>query len=276
MRSSDRGAPAVRRTRRRPPIAKPGGRRLAGVCWPPLPRAARRATARRYGGAAAAPVRHRPARKAARSATGGRAACRACRPMAAPWRSLASRRAGSSVSGCARSIRWCSAAARDRGRAMFPFWSPDSRRRVFAGGKLKKIDITAGRRRHCAPRTRRHVGPRWRDRVPTAAGSAAARTGCRRRPRPLHPTPTGIGRHVSHRSFPTAAMCFLLEGCLEGPTACSWRPLDEGERSDCSRRRVERGVLPHAGSLLFVRQRTLLAQPFDAGRADAQRRSPSP
>ena len=53
--------------------------------------------------------------------------------------------------------------------ASLPFWSPDSRAiGFFAQGSLKTIDIFtrgAANPRPCGRRTRRHLEPRWRDRL---------------------------------------------------------------------------------------------------------------
>jgi len=158
--------------------------------------------------------------------------------------------------------------------ARFPFWSPDSRTiGFFAGGKLKKIDVAGGPALVVCDAGNGRGGT-WNQndvivfapnnsgsllRVPAAGGAAT----------PL----TEVDQSASetgHR-FPW----FLPDGRHFLYTARS-PSLDKtvvyaGELDSKARHKVvvtnSNAVYVSWGYLLFLRERTLMAQPFDAGKA---------
>jgi eukaryotic-like serine/threonine-protein kinase len=149
--------------------------------------------------------------------------------------------------------------------AEYPFWSPDSRSiGFFAGGKLKRIDITGGPPQEVtdAPTGRggawnadgsilfaaANAGPLWR--VAASGGEATAVTR-------IEPG------HISHRFpwfFPDGRhFLFFVQGATQG---IYFGSLDRQE----SRRLVTNdtaGAWAPPNRLLFIRQGTLVATPFD-------------
>jgi Tol biopolymer transport system component len=153
--------------------------------------------------------------------------------------------------------------------AALPFWSPDSRSLAFfASGKLKRIDVADGRPQNVCD-VGRGVGGTWnRDGVIVFA--AGLDSGLRRvsaaggESQVL--TTLGDGER-SHR-FPSflpdgQRFLFYVEG---GRTNDSG--VFVGELDGSGRRRImaadSAAIYARSGHLLFVRQGTLFAQPFDA------------
>jgi Tol biopolymer transport system component/predicted Ser/Thr protein kinase len=158
--------------------------------------------------------------------------------------------------------------------ARFPFWSPDSKTiGFFAGGKLKKIDVAGGPALAVsdAPNARggtwnqndvivfapNNSGPLFR--VPAAGGTATALT-------ELDQSASETGQRFSW---------FLPDGRHFLYTA-RFGDLDKtviyaGELDSKTRHKVvatnSNAVYVPQGYLLFMRERTLMAQPFDAGKA---------
>jgi eukaryotic-like serine/threonine-protein kinase len=144
-----------------------------------------------------------------------------------------------------------------------PFWSPDSRFiGFFAQGKLQRIDVNGGRPQEVCDAPNGQGGTWSRDgtilfaqpasglfRVPAAGGT----------PTPL--TPLGSGGKVSE-TWPW----FLPDGrhflyATTAPTKIYVGSLDSQERVELLA--SDSKAIYAARHLLFVRQRTLLAQPFD-------------
>ncbi|HEV2198456.1 MAG TPA: protein kinase [Bryobacteraceae bacterium] len=157
-----------------------------------------------------------------------------------------------------------------------PFWSPDSRSiAFFAGGKLKKIDVAGGPALTLCDATGGRGGTWNKDgvivfgvfngaifRVPAAGGGATALTALE----------TASGE-VDHR-FPW----FLPDGRHFLYTATNDAHVQAEEKgaiyaSDVNSKNRKlvlaadsNAVYSPPGYLLFVRERTLMAQPFDAGK----------
>jgi len=161
-------------------------------------------------------------------------------------------------------------AGTDTGNASFPFWSPDSRSiGFFASSKLKRLDISGGPPQTvCAAPDGR--GGTWnRDgiivfspasgsgllRVPASGGEPAPVT----RIDPSHPTgghqwPSFLpdGRHFTYLSVGAAKdETWVHLGSLDAPEPTRLFGADSG------------AVYAAPGRLLFLREGTLLAQPFD-------------
>ncbi len=158
--------------------------------------------------------------------------------------------------------------------ARFPFWSPDSRTiGFFAGGKLKKIDLAGGpalavtdaanarggtwNQNDVIVFAPNNTGPLFR--VPAAGGAATALTEVDK-----------SAYETGHR-FPW----FLPDGRHFLYTA-RYGNLDKtvvyaGEVDSKAHHKVvatnSNAVYVTQGYLLFLRERTLMAQPFDAGKA---------
>ena len=158
--------------------------------------------------------------------------------------------------------------------ARFPFWSPDSRTiGFFAGGKLKKIDLAGGpalavtdaanarggtwNQNDVIVFAPNNTGPLFR--VPAAGGAATALTEVDK-----------SAYETGHR-FPW----FLPDGRHFLYTA-RYGDLDKtvvyaGEVDSKAHHKVvatnSNAVYVTQGYLLFLRERTLMAQPFDAGKA---------
>jgi len=161
--------------------------------------------------------------------------------------------------------------------ALGPFWSPDSRFVAFwAGGKLKKIDVTGGLPQIVCEAPAAVVGGTWnRDDVivfgdgrimrVSAAGGVAA---------PL----TAIASFGQYHAFPS----FLQDGrhfvylrfSTDGNQGIYVGSLDATPEQQSTQRLVDTSLMPTyapsldpgAGHLLFVRDGTLWSRPFDARR----------
>jgi Tol biopolymer transport system component len=156
-----------------------------------------------------------------------------------------------------------------------PFWSPDSRFiAFFAGGTLKKLDVAGGPALSLCDASVNARGGSWSKndvivfapninsslfRVPAAGGSAT----------PLTALDQGSGE-VSHR-FPW----FLPDGRHLLYTALNREVAKTavyvGDVDSKTRYQLvatsSNAVYAPPGYLLFLRERTLMAQPFDAGKA---------
>ncbi len=160
--------------------------------------------------------------------------------------------------------------------ATFPFWSPDSRFvGFFVAGKLKKIDAAGGPPESlCAAASGR--GGTWNrdgvivfapdiygglDRVPAAGGTASALTaldGSRQQSSQRWPSFLPDGRHFVYwaggpLNATEARTDGIYLGSLDGKTSSFLFEAD----SDA--------VYAPPGYLLFLRDQSLMAQPFDAG-----------
>ncbi len=158
-------------------------------------------------------------------------------------------------------------------RAIYPFWSPDSRSLAFfAGGKLKRIDVTGGPATTIAPAPEARGGawgsdgtivftPHWRAglfRVPATGGKAEPVTELdKSASETTHRFPSFLpdGRH-----FLYLAGTHLADARSE-LNAIYLGSLDSKERKLILRARSN--TVYSAGHLLFVRENFLLAQPFD-------------
>jgi hypothetical protein len=211
----------------------------------------------------------------------------ACLRMAAIWRSTGLARTASCVSGCGPWIR--SKFGRCRNRAAVgtqgfpPFWSPDSKFMAFQGGdgKLKKLDVSGGLPQTLCDVPGVAVGGSWnRDgdiivgntnggllRVRETGGPVSPLTALdASRKEEFHLLPTFLpdGRHFVYlRISPSAPE---MSGSYVGT-------LDRSQTSSAQR------LMPYAvgltyvpggdsdpGRLLFLREGTLMAQPFDTKR----------
>ena len=165
--------------------------------------------------------------------------------------------------------------------ATYPFWSPDSRfLGFFANGKLKKIDATGGPAQTLSDATNGRGGtwsregvivfsPSARDallRVSSAGGVATPVSELDVSKREYtHRFPSFLpdGRHVL---FLAQAVAPMMEGGPHGVYVCS---LDGKERKLIVRVNSNAVYAPASrggseGYLLYARDRSLLAQPFDA------------
>jgi serine/threonine protein kinase/Tol biopolymer transport system component len=159
-------------------------------------------------------------------------------------------------------------------RANSPFWSPDSRFiGFFAAGKLKTVAISGGPVHTLASVTDAHRGGTWnRDgiilfapsnaeglyRVPASGGAVTPMTmldASRQEMRHMYPAFLPDGRHFMY---------------LVGSTRQEHKGLYVGSLDSKETKRVldirRRAVYAPPGYLLFARQQTLMAQPFDAHR----------
>ena len=153
-----------------------------------------------------------------------------------------------------------------------PFWSPDSRfLAFFAGGKLMKIDISGGTPiKLCDVATVANRGGAWSrsgtivfgtapvlQKVPAAGGTPSTATTLgegetdHRRPSFLPD-----GRHFLYRAY---------AGAVEGPIYLA--SLDSAERTLLLNSDAQNAFYSE-GHLLFLRETTLMAQPFDAQRLE--------
>jgi Tol biopolymer transport system component len=155
--------------------------------------------------------------------------------------------------------------------ADYPFWSPDSRFiGFFAGGKLRKIDASGGPPQVIcdAPLGR---GGAWNEDgvivfAPTAAGPLSRVASAGGIPKPVTTLDVSNGE-VYHRSpsfLPDGRrFLFLVQGS-ETSNGIHVGSLDsEGHRLVLNA--TSSGVFIAAGYLLFVRERTLMAQRLDVG-----------
>ncbi len=155
-------------------------------------------------------------------------------------------------------------------QAVLPFWSPDSRSiAFFAGGKLKKIDAKGGPPQTLCDATP-GAGGTWNgdgtilfstgtnrglSRVPAAGGNpVAATTLDAKLTEASHRLPWFLpdGRHFLYLAEPPLAVYVGVLGSNDRVKLFS----------------ADSKAIYADGHLLFVRQGTLLAQPFDAGRLE--------
>jgi Tol biopolymer transport system component len=149
-----------------------------------------------------------------------------------------------------------------------PFWSPDGRFiAFFADGKLKKIDITGGGPQSLCDVTGIFTGGTWgRDDVILFATTGAALlrvSAAGGQPTPA--TTLDRGRQEANHRRPS----FLPDGrhftyVAQPGNAIYIGSLDSSETTRLLN--ADSAAVYSAGHLLFVRQGTLLAQTFDAGR----------
>jgi len=159
--------------------------------------------------------------------------------------------------------------------AIEPFWSPDSRFiGFFAGGKLKKIDVAGGPAVSLCDVAGQGYGGSWSKndvvvfspnnfgglfRVPAAGGSAT----------PLTTSDQASGE-ITHRLpwFLPDGHHFLYTATDFNKAAAYVADLDSKTRRELSNV-ASNAVYVAPGYLLFVRERTLMAQHFDADKAQA-------
>ena len=157
--------------------------------------------------------------------------------------------------------------------AVYPFWSPDSRSIAFyAGGKLKRIDVTGGPPQTlCDTGTGGGAGGSWnrdgvivfaRDnalyRVSAAGGIATALTALDQAHGEIsHKFPQFLpdGRHF----------LYLAQNANTEDSSIYVRALDSRENRLILKTRANAAYVPD-GYLLFMRDRTLMAQPFDVSK----------
>ena len=159
--------------------------------------------------------------------------------------------------------------------ASFPFWSPDSRSiGFFADSKLKRIDVQGG-----PPRTLCEAsigrGGSWSEdgtivfapdvndainRIPASGGEPAPVT-----------LPDETRQQFNHRwpwFLPGGRQfLFFARSSLDEATGIYVASLDSGKQKFIMASRSNAIYAP-PGYLLFVRENTLMAQPFDAGRLE--------
>jgi Tol biopolymer transport system component len=151
-----------------------------------------------------------------------------------------------------------------------PFWSPDSRAiAFFSGGQLKRIDVSGGTPQTLCAASEAAGGTWNRDGIilftgPTGALFRVAATGGE--PSPVT-TLDASRKETSHR-----APWFLPDGrrflYLAQPSNIVFMgSLDSTERKELLRA-DSKAVYAGTGHLLFMRGSTLMAQPFDAERAE--------
>ncbi len=154
--------------------------------------------------------------------------------------------------------------------AQYPFWSPDSRFvGFFADGKLKKIDVSGGPAQTICDAEDGRGGAWSRDGVIlfapgpfTAIDRVSASGGT---PTPVT-TPENLG--TSHRwpSFLPDGRHFLFFSGASGPKDGIYvAALDSKEVSLVAKEETS-GIYVEPGYLLFLREASLMAQPFDLGR----------
>jgi serine/threonine protein kinase len=152
--------------------------------------------------------------------------------------------------------------------ANYPFWSPDSRHLgFFADGILKRIDLEAESVRPVTRAPTRAANGAWSaagtilfvalgrpiSRVAADGGEPEVVTGLRQQGSNFSLSFLPDGRHFLYYVRGTADMRGVYVGNVDAPIAPR-RLVD-----------ADSGGVYAAGHLLFVRQRTLLAQPVDAG-----------
>ena len=198
-------------------------------------------------------------------------------PSSAPVLSPDGRRLAFTASSSGRTLLWVRPLDSPQAQplvgtegASFPFWSPDSRfLGFFAGGKLKKIDASGGPAQTLTDASF-GLGGTWNRSdvivfaptfssglrsVPAAGGTASPVTTLdRSRGELSHLWPYFLadGRHFLYFSFPTG----VYVGSLDSKET-------KQILSDQSKT-----VYAPPGYLLFVRQDTLMAQPFSAERLE--------
>ncbi|HVS81530.1 MAG TPA: protein kinase [Pyrinomonadaceae bacterium] len=155
--------------------------------------------------------------------------------------------------------------------AAYAFWSPDSHTvGFFAGGKLKKIDVSGGPALTLCDALDSRGGAWSRDGViiftPDTANSLYRVTASGGVPTPVT-TLDASRQEVSHR-FPQFLpdgkhFLYLAQGALLENTGICVGALDSKETKRLFSSRVEAVYAP-PGYLLFMRERTLMARPFDS------------
>ena len=162
-------------------------------------------------------------------------------------------------------------------QAVFPFWSPDSRfLAFFSQGKLKKVDVTGGPPQTLCDAGTPGRGGAWnRDGTIIFTGSSgdplrrvAAAGGV---PAPLTTLDTASERSHRWPHFLPDGHRFLywVQGTVSEKSAVVLGSLDDKPDSKEHRRVLAGGSMAvySAGHLLFEREGTLMAQPFDAEKA---------
>ena len=170
------------------------------------------------------------------------------------------------------------AAGRDRGSADIPFWSPDGQFvAFFAGGELRKLNLADGTvQRICALPGPQVGGGDWSEdgTILFSAGADGATPSTRSRPTGGEPQPLTTpdaargGAVPCHAPVPAGRAALPVpRGRRGGRASRRLRRVPGRARREAARRPTECTRLEHAaGHLLFVRDGTLLAQPFDAER----------
>jgi Tol biopolymer transport system component len=157
--------------------------------------------------------------------------------------------------------------------ATYPFWSPDSRYiGFFAEGKLKKIAASGGPAQSLCDAPDGRGGSWNRDDVIIFAPNIAYGVGIQRVPAsgdvPVEVTrPKGGGVRFPVFAPDGRHFLFLMSGGPAEQKGVYLSSLDGKEN-----RRVladQSGVVLAAGRLLFIRENTLMAQPFDGNRGQA-------
>jgi dipeptidyl aminopeptidase/acylaminoacyl peptidase len=160
------------------------------------------------------------------------------------------------------------------------FWSPDSRFIAFdAAGQVKKIDVRGGAPQKVCDLPTLAVGGAWnRDDVIIVGTPNRGLMRCSGGPASVvtQPDPSrGEGAHVLPSFLPDGRHFLYLSVSRSAPemTGVYVRALDAKPEESTSHRVLTTGfgatyvpdVAPGIGRLLFVRDATLFAQPFDAG-----------
>ena len=164
------------------------------------------------------------------------------------------------------------------------FWSPDSRFLAFAaGGKLKKVDVSGGPPQPICDTPPVIVGGDWSPQgvillgdpagpilqVPASGGTPSPITAIdvsHQENRHMYPVFLPDGRHFLYlRLGARPESSGLYAGSLDArPSAQSLKPVSPTQISA----RYVASTDSSGGRLLFLRDRTLLAQPFDPGRLE--------
>ncbi|HJZ98058.1 MAG TPA: protein kinase [Candidatus Solibacter sp.] len=164
------------------------------------------------------------------------------------------------------------------GSGFLPFWSPDSRYIVFAGGgKLKKVDATGGPAQAICDSPPIVIGGSWNAdgtilfsgnegailKVPAAGGIAVPLTKLQAGETfHSHPFFLPDGRHFLYsRQSQTAGDSSVYIGLVDAKP--EEQPVQKVVTAPYAI--YAAGKDPNRGHLLFLRERTLMAQPFDAG-----------
>ena len=156
--------------------------------------------------------------------------------------------------------------------ALFPFWSPDgSRIGFFADGQLKTVDVTSGRIQPLAAAGQPRGGTWNEDNVIVFV------------PRPLDgfyripagggdPTPLRLDVNGVHGWYPSFLpdgrhlLVYVPSPLDPGKARVAVISLDAGTRTDLVSGTRSHGLFAAPDHLLFWRDGTLMAQPFDADR----------
>ena len=164
----------------------------------------------------------------------------------------------------------------DTDGAAFPFWAPDSRAiGFFARGKLQRIDVSGGGLQALAPAPSARGGSWNADDIilysPTSGAGIMRVAASGGTPQPVTSLAAGNRQRFSAEYWPT----FLPDGQHFLSFALSARKEDRGiyigSLGSPETRRLINGDTMAAfssGHLLFVRDGTLVAQPFDLRRLD--------